>query len=434
MIKQADWVKIRIENFVRNYFFDENNDSDSDITSHQSDLPCESFKQQRTSENGIDMLFKAKQKIDERARVESLNGSNSIRHFTPNKPSLREFSISENPYFPTMTGAFKNTGVHQKTETPTRLVGNEGTEEVVPNFIDQLLRHKSKTRSNSCDIASLNPILSQGFPEPSKTVENILTEYLISTPACLDEFYKVMGELYVSEILKYRTDIQSPVQLMKELLLGRFNTNGSELENPNIVNAMMAQATRDNETHCTPHGLDSNRPGVISNNGHPNRDSASLQRGADYPILHDENMVDENQNQDTLMFSNDPALLNERQVVHSQRKRDLKAEMKVRDSANSVAELDTQMKINDPNTLISNTIEAKSELKKHKSPSKEPKVAKEKPSQVKRAPKKFNQRVFLSKISNKKKQTASNGQIMCDGTEIEEFCKSLIEETVNDII
>jgi hypothetical protein len=91
MIKQTEWVKIRIENFVRNYFFDENNDSDSDITSHQSDLPCETFKQQRTSENGIDMLFKANQKIDERARVESLNGSNSIRHFTPNRPSLREF-------------------------------------------------------------------------------------------------------------------------------------------------------------------------------------------------------------------------------------------------------------------------------------------------------------------------------------------------------
>lgn len=86
MIKQAGWVKTRIENYVRNYFFDENNVSDSDISSHHSGLPDETTKLERTSENKIDMLFKAKQKIDQRAQAESFNGSNSIMNLTPNKP------------------------------------------------------------------------------------------------------------------------------------------------------------------------------------------------------------------------------------------------------------------------------------------------------------------------------------------------------------
>jgi hypothetical protein len=143
MIKQAGWVKTRIENYVKNYFFDENNVSDSDISSHHSDLPDEATKFQRTSENKLDMLLKAKQKIDQRAQAESLNGSNSMINLTPNKPSMRKFSTSENTFLPTVTGAF------HKIETPMRLTNNEGTEEIVPNFIDQLLRQKSKTRSNS---------------------------------------------------------------------------------------------------------------------------------------------------------------------------------------------------------------------------------------------------------------------------------------------
>lgn len=81
-----------------------------------------------------------------------------------------------------------------------------------------------------------------------------------------------MGELYVSEILKYRTEIQSPVQLMKELLLRKFKNSGSELDNSNIVSAMMAQAVKASEIDHLPHVVDSNQPESMSFSGLPNRD------------------------------------------------------------------------------------------------------------------------------------------------------------------
>lgn len=56
--------------------------------------------------------------------------------------------------------------------------------------------------------------------ESSSLIENLLTEYLISLPSSLEEFYKVMGEIYVAEILKQCPHIGSPAELMKLTLLG----------------------------------------------------------------------------------------------------------------------------------------------------------------------------------------------------------------------
>lgn len=241
-----------------------------------------------------------------------------------------------------------------------------------------------------------------------------------------------MGELYVSEILKYRTEIQSPVQLMKELLLRKFKNSGSELDNSNIVSAMMAQAVKASEIDHLPHVVDSNQPESMSFSGLPNRDLSFPRRGTDFPILNGQNMDEENQYHDTLMFESNPALLIEKQVATSSKKRDFKAEMKRRDSINTISELDTQNKISNNMLKIENK-EPKSEPKNQKLQNKEPKAIKEKPSSAKRAPKKANQRVFLSKISNSKKQTTSKAKRICNGTEIEEFCNEIIEKTLNDM-
>ena len=92
---------------------------------------------------------------------------------------------------------------------------------------------------------NFNPLLGYTGSDVFRSLETILLEYLLSLPTCLEEFYKVLGELYVAEILKYRPDIGSPVQLMKELLLGRLNASHSETHGADIVSAMMEQAARD---------------------------------------------------------------------------------------------------------------------------------------------------------------------------------------------
>lgn len=241
-----------------------------------------------------------------------------------------------------------------------------------------------------------------------------------------------MGELYVSEILKYRTEIQSPVHLMKELLLKKFNNSGSEQDSSNIVSAMMAQAIKASEVDYLPRMLGSNQPESMSFSGLPNRDLTSPRRETDFPILKDQNMDEENQYHDTLMLDNDPASLAEKQVAPSNKKRDFKAEIKRRNSINSNSELDTQNKISNNRSKTENN-EPKSEPKNQKLQNKEPKATKEKPSSAKRAPKKANQRVFLPKISNTEKQTSYKAKRVCNGTEVEEFCKEIIEKTLNGI-
>lgn len=72
----------------------------------------------------------------------------------------------------------------------------------------------------------------------SSIIENLLTEYLISLPSSLDEFYKVMGEIYVSEILKQYPAFKSPIELMRETLLGRSSSENAP-GNTRILNALI---------------------------------------------------------------------------------------------------------------------------------------------------------------------------------------------------
>jgi hypothetical protein len=72
----------------------------------------------------------------------------------------------------------------------------------------------------------------------SSILENLLTEYLISLPSSLDEFYKIMGEIYVSELLRQYPQIGSPTELMKKTLLGN-RGNDSVNNSSSIINALL---------------------------------------------------------------------------------------------------------------------------------------------------------------------------------------------------
>lgn len=111
-----------------------------------------------------------------------------------------------------------------------------------PSLIDLLIRQNQRPRLNSLSLPNIGSHCSQSQPDVFNSIESVLFEYLLSLPTCLDEFYKVLGELYVSELLKNRPDIGSATHLMKELLLGRFNSAQPETFGPEIVATMMEQA------------------------------------------------------------------------------------------------------------------------------------------------------------------------------------------------
>lgn len=73
----------------------------------------------------------------------------------------------------------------------------------------------------------------------SSLIENLLTDYLISLPSSLEEFYKIMGEIYVAEIMRQCPSISSPTELMKQTLLGNHSTHSNGLNTGNILNTLV---------------------------------------------------------------------------------------------------------------------------------------------------------------------------------------------------
>lgn len=440
MKKQAEWVQQKVRTYVRNYFFDENNPTDSDISSHHSDSEKSNSKHEKSSKSGLNMLMKATRKIDERAQARNKNRYYSTFQNTSNRPTLlRKFSATENSYLP-HTG---QGSAFQKIESPQKFpslqINSEGSN---PSFIDLLLKQSLKTRSYSCDLPNINPAFVQNVIEPSSSIENMLTEYLISLPTCLEEFYKVMGELYVSEILKYRPDIDSPVQLMKELLLGRLNVTNGELRTNNIVAAMMEQAVRENETqHLEQNPIESELLNCLLEDRLRNNITSNLRLFGPPVYNEDQNMVDpqmETESQkgpETLevanQHKNSPPIPNSKTEI---KKREHKAEQKELEDKLNISELDTGNYTKDkvlPKPTQTTPSEAvKKEKLKEASKNKES----EPPLKKKRAPKKSNQRVFLPKISNKGKQSQPEAKRKCFGENIDEFCKKLVEETIDRII
>jgi len=244
LITEVRTVQRRVTKFINNFFFDENHLADSDISSYHSKSPVRRSNFQKKSENGLEMLMKASQKIDQNVHSKRVRTSSSfLCQSSSYQMSWRKFSGSENAFLPPSHFQRESQLAESSPQRPPQL---NRAEEVSP-ILEEFLRSKrNKTRSNSNEISSINFSLIPSSLEPSKSLENLLAECLFNMPSCLDEFYKVMGELYVGEILKHRTDLENPNQLMKELLLGN-NTVTSQQQNSNFISAMMAQAAQEGD-------------------------------------------------------------------------------------------------------------------------------------------------------------------------------------------
>ena len=92
-----------------------------------------------------------------------------------------------------------------------------------------------------------NPLENPSL-ESSSIMENILTEYLIGMPSTLEEFYKIMGEIYVKELLKNFTHIKSPQELMKLTILGSARSGGDSTSNA-LLNNLLQHILNQNRSH-----------------------------------------------------------------------------------------------------------------------------------------------------------------------------------------
>lgn len=431
--EQTETVKTKIQYFVRNHFFDENIPSDSDISSHHS-VSEKSSKHSKGHKNGLNLLMKARKKIDQCDQAKSLQHW-AFQTEASRQAPLRKFSATENSFLP--VNAFQ--AGYQHIETPPneeKTNTNQGT----PSFIDMLLRTQHKTRSNSWDMT--NSYLTQNRVEPSNIVENLLTEYLISLPSCLDEFYKVMGELYVSEILKYKPDVHSPTQLMKELLLGKLNIRNGQLRTNDLVGAMMQQAAEDNEAQAQHQkSLESEILNWILNENRANSNASEPRENYNDIQNQDINM---NEQEEIVNHESLQDLQNTKQQAEPAEvkpngepglnKREQKELQKVVDSQAESPLLDTQLKTKDK--VVRQPSKTNSEKNKAKKviPKKQSQTKTQNPKREKRAPKKSNQRVFIPKISNRNKELESWNKRKCREESINEFCKSLVEQTIDKAV
>eukprot|EP00343_Euplotes_focardii_P012626 CAMPEP_0205833206 /NCGR_PEP_ID=MMETSP0206-20130828/49028_1 /ASSEMBLY_ACC=CAM_ASM_000279 /TAXON_ID=36767 /ORGANISM="Euplotes focardii, Strain TN1" /LENGTH=391 /DNA_ID=CAMNT_0053139395 /DNA_START=653 /DNA_END=1828 /DNA_ORIENTATION=- len=286
LISEVERADERISEFVRDYFFDENYYDDSDISSYHSESPVRKIKPMKKSTHGLDMLLKASQKIGERANSRRVPHSSSFVHSPNSDAPLRKFSVTENTFLPQTHMPSERVQI----ETPPRQKTIPSPGDMSNSLLfEHLLREQKKTRSYCIDLSSLP--FGQSLLEPSSGLENLLTEYLLNMPVFLDEFYKVIGELYVAELLKQRPEIGGPSQLMKELLLGHLPAN-HEYKNSSLISLMMALASRDRQAENQhPRQSDHDQARALLQNHFTNNPS-SLPERQEEAIREDQNMVD----------------------------------------------------------------------------------------------------------------------------------------------
>lgn len=78
LITEVRTVQRRVTKFINNFFFDENHLADSDISSYHSKSPVRRSNFQKKSENGLEMLMKASQKIDQNVHSKRVRTSSSF--------------------------------------------------------------------------------------------------------------------------------------------------------------------------------------------------------------------------------------------------------------------------------------------------------------------------------------------------------------------
>lgn len=174
--------KIKVKSYILDHFFDGYLSSDSDITPYQSESENVDRKKTQTFNKGLNILMAANQNIDKCTQAKGLgtsfsNSKNSNFRSIP----LRKFSVTENSFWPTQTQNILNRENEPEVEA-SFMSPPKDSEENQLSFIDQLLRLRASS-TGSTEGASLQTAFVQQLMEPSRGIESLLTEYLISLPS-----------------------------------------------------------------------------------------------------------------------------------------------------------------------------------------------------------------------------------------------------------
>ena len=179
---------------------------------------------------------------DKSSRSSPSNSKPNLAKIQPQKPYIPHSSFSV-----LKSAAFQSTKFHRNRVMSESLPINYGRDRTLSLF-DMLLNNSRHDNDNS-NYTQQQAQAREAYEHQtisSSLIENLLTEYLISLPSSLDEFYKIMGEIYVSEILKQCPHIHSPIELMKETLLGRYNSSDESQGNKNLLNSMVRHILQSN--------------------------------------------------------------------------------------------------------------------------------------------------------------------------------------------
>ena len=170
----------------------------------------------------------------------------------------------------------------------------------------------------------------------------------MNLPSSIDEFYKIIGEYYVSEIMKSRPDIHSPTQLMKELISGKSTPSENQLDINALIRQMMEQASithneQSNEINkLEPNTCSREFKDVFNQSNYKNGESN------DFKDLKNQKLP-ECDKLDQHSWESNKQIDSKTQNLN-QRKRDLKSEEKEQEDSNIISSLDLQ--INNRNDFI----------------------------------------------------------------------------------
>jgi len=393
LISETRKAMERVTYFLQTYFFDENNLNDSDISSYHSS--CSPERTSRTPSNygkGLMMLRRASQRIESGVHPLELRASNSFPgHNLLQADSGKKFSVPENSRISSLKTQRK-TSIAQSP--PLSSLISEQFEGINPSIMNIL---RSKTRSSSNDFPGPSLGLSSGAAEPSMSFEGLLSDYVLSLPTSIDEFYKVMGELYVREILNQRPDLQSPSQLMKELLLGD-PTATQERISHDLVRDLMEAATSRKEVREDLCSAGENQLAENLMQHHLSKALIEPSSLAEQSIHEGQNMVDSNVLSGQQNFS-----LKERETIRTEiplqkKKREAKSDYKENKRSLKKISQNPRDKTSTGQPACGEGLQPPT----HKEEAKRPKTAR------KRAPKKKNPRVFLSKISSNSQENGAS--------------------------
>ncbi|CAI2365060.1 unnamed protein product [Moneuplotes crassus] len=214
----------KVKKLVQSAFFD------GELSSDESD---EDSKKEATME-----AQEISQGIQQRLKIPPLNLLGSA-FVSPQKQKIHDEEISKSHNEPL-------------PEEPDR------THSVFDLLLQNRRNNPSQQYSHTNDTSNL---LDNQPAESSTIMENILTEYLINMPSTLEEFYKIMGEIYVKELLKNFPQIKTPQELMKLTILGKsptsIDSNSNSLLSSLLQNILNQNRSQEVINHGTEQSMNS---------------------------------------------------------------------------------------------------------------------------------------------------------------------------------